>query len=181
MTRPTQHPASEGFALVIVMVVIAALTASAIPLLGTVNTNQASTVKQRVTSRLVVEARENLELGIHLTKLAGGVPAYYRNTFSADATRLAEGCETRLDAVEPRLLLTGTLSLTSDGRVSPIDVVENTLTGIFVIDKGTVEDSRYQRFLVVGCAFEPGTGISVAASEMARIQGSFYVLNFTEY
>ena len=77
MTRPTQHPASEGFALVIVMVVIAALTASAIPLLGTVNTNQASTVKQRVTSRLVVEARENLELGVHLTKLAGGVPAYY--------------------------------------------------------------------------------------------------------
>ena len=181
MHSPRQYPASEGFALVIVMVVIAALSASAIPLLGTVNKNQTSTVKQRVTSRLVVEARENLELGVHVTKLAGGVPAYYRNTFSADAARLAEVCERRLDAVEPGLLLTGTLSLTSDARVSPIDVVEDALTGIFVVDKGSVEDSRYDRFLVVGCAFHPDMGISVAASEMARIQGSFYVLNFTEY
>ena len=181
MNRPRQQTASEGFALVIVMVVIAALSASAIPLLGTVNKNQTSTIKQRVTSRLIVEARENLELGVHVTKLAGGVPAYYRNTFSADATRLAEVCERRLDAVEPGLLLTGTLSLTADGRVSPIDVVEDALTGIFVVDKGSVEDSRYDRFLVVGCAFHPDMGISVAASELARIQGSFYTLTFTEY
>jgi len=167
--------------MVIVMVVIAALSASAIPLLGTVNKNQSSTIKQRVTSRLTVEARENLELGVHMTKLAGGVPAYYRNSFSADATRLATGCERRLDAVEPRLLLTGALSLTSDARVSPIDSVNGVLTGIFILEKGTVEDSRYERFLVVGCALDASNGISVATSEMARIQGSFYVLNFTEY
>ena len=104
-----------------------------------------------------------------------------RNTFSADATLLATSCERRLDAVEPRLLLTGALSLASDARVSPIDVANGVLTGIFILDKGTVEDSRYERFLVVGCALHPDMGISVATSEMARIQGSFYVLNFTEY
>ena len=172
---------AEGFALVIVMVVIAALSASAIPLLGTVNRNQESTVAQRVTARLIVESRENLELGVHLAKLAGGVPAYFTDSFSSNATQLATACERRLDAVEPNLLRTGALSLTGNARVSPIDSVDNALTGIFAIDKGTVEDSRYDRILIIGCALDPQFGISVAASEMARIQGSFYVLNFTEY
>ena len=176
--RPAQ---AEGFALVIVMVVIAALSASAIPLLGTVNRNQESTVAQRVTARLTVEARENLELGVHMAKLSGGVPGYFTNSFSGDATQLATACERRLDAVEPDLLRTGALSLTGNARVSPVDSVDNALTGIFAIDKGSVEDSRYDRILIVGCALDPQFGISVAASEMARIQGSFYVLNFTEY
>ena len=172
---------TEGFALVIVMVVIAALSASAIPLLGTVNRNQESTVAQQVTARLTVEARENLELGVHLAKLAGGVPGYFTSSFSSNATQLADACETRLDAVEPDLLRTGALSLASDARVSPIDSVDTALTGIFAIDKGSTEDSRYDRILIIGCALDPQFGISVATSEMARIQGSFYVLNFTEY
>lgn len=181
MNRATKTRSEDGFALVIVMVVIAALSASAIPLLGTVNRNQDSTVAQRVTSRLIVEARENLELGVHMAKLAGGVPTYFTGTLNANATELANACETRIDAVEPDLLRNGTLSLTGNARVSPIDVVDRQLTGIFAIDKGSVDDSRYDRILVIGCALDPKFGIAVAASEMARLQGSFYVLTFTEY
>ena len=181
MDSATKTRSEDGFALVIVMVVIAALSASAIPLLGTVNRNQESTVAQRVTSRLTVEARENLEMGVHMAKLAGGVPGYFTNSYSSDATQLANACETRLDAVEPNLLRTGALSLTGNARVSPIDTADDQLTGIFAVDKGATETSRYDRILVIGCALHPQFGISVAASEMARIQGSFYVLNFTEY
>ena len=101
MDSATKTISEDGFALVIVMVVIAALSASAIPLLGTVNRNQESTVAQQVTARLTVEARENLEMGVHMAKLAGGVPGYFTNSYSSDATQLANACETRLMLSSP--------------------------------------------------------------------------------
>jgi Tfp pilus assembly protein PilX len=171
----------EGFAMVIVLVVIAILSVAAIPLLGVVDRNEENTVKQRVVSRLAIAARENLEIGVQITKMAGGVPAYYASSFDSAATELGNACERRLDATDPDVLANGGFSIVSDARIPPVEIEEGVTKGIFVINKGTGDDSRYIRYLVIGCARHPRFGISVATSELADLQGSFQTLNFTEY
>ena len=64
----------EGFALVATMLIVAVISVAAIPLLDLVGTSDESNVKLQVESFLNVEARENLELAVYLTKYTGGVP-----------------------------------------------------------------------------------------------------------
>ena len=68
----------EGFALVATMLIAAVISVAAIPLLDLVGTSDESNVKLQVESFLNVEARENLELAVYLTKYTGGVPPFIK-------------------------------------------------------------------------------------------------------
>ena len=69
---------TEGFALVATMLIAAVISVAMIPLLDLVGTSDESNVKLQVESFLNVEARENLELAVYLTKYIGGVPPFIK-------------------------------------------------------------------------------------------------------
>ena len=171
----------EGFALIAAVIIVAILSVVAIPLMTVVQQNQKSTVQQRVTSHLSHEARENLELGVYLTKLAGGIPTYFTDTLSADAQTLARACDTRLAVADNSLLVADDLTLLDNSSVSAVTTVNNRMGATFIVDKGTSSDSRFERFLVVSCSLLENLAVSVLASELAKVEGSFYTLNLAEY
>ena len=179
----------DGFALVAAVLIVAVMSVAAIPLLGLVDGSQESNVKGQVTSFLNVEAREQLELSIYLTKQAGGAPAGFEaDDHDAASRELARACENRVERADPDLL-GGTSRLTSltNTQYSAISESDGRQTISFVVDKGKpleqndAGDDRYHRYVVVSCAIREGFGMAVYTSELANIKGSFYTLNLNEY
>ena len=179
----------EGFALVATMLIAAVISVAAIPLLDLVGTSDESNVKLQVESFLNVEARENLELAVYLTKYTGGVPSFYKKTHDAQSLQLARACEARIRNADAGLLGVGN-SFETPGLLvgfAPIAEVNGRLSTAFVVDKGQAAtqdndgDDRYRRYLVASCATATGYGMALYTSEIANIQGSFYTLNLNEY
>lgn len=181
MKNSRARQTEEGFALIAAVVIVAILSVISIPLMTVVQQNQKSTIQQRVTSHLSHEARENLELGVYLTKLSNGVPSYFVSTLNADAQILADACDTRLSAADRTLLRDENLTLADNSSVSPVTSVNGRLAGTFIVDKGTTSDSRFERYLIVSCAVSENLALSVVTSEIAKVEGSFYTLNLAEY
>ena len=122
------------------------------------------------------DARENLELAVYLTKSSGGTPGYFNTTHTPASTAMAQPCQPRINAADPSLIGAGnSLTLLTNAAVAPVTSIGTRRTTTFVVDKGTSGDDRYHRYLVASCAIADNFGISVFTSELANIQGSFYV------
>lgn len=171
----------EGFALIAAIIIVAALSMLAIPLITVVQQNQKQTIQQRVAAQLSREAREGLEIGVYLTKLANGVPPYFTSALNSEAKNLAKACDTRLSVADAALLRADNLTLFDNSSASPLTRRGNQIAAVFIVDKGAVSDSRFQRFLVASCALSKNIALSVVVSELAKTEGSFYTLSLREY
>ena len=171
---------TEGFAIILAMIVVAIISIIAAPLLGLVGRSAQSTYEQRVTSHLSHEARENLELGVYLTKIADGPPSYFTTVTSASSRELADACERRLLAVNAAQLNGHTLTDNST-RHSPVTVSANRKASVFIVNKGTEQDTRYNRYLVISCALGNEGEIGLLTSELASLTGSYFTINLNEY
>lgn len=179
---PTNHAvtAESGFAIVLALIIVAMIAIITTPLLLLVERTAGSTFEQRVSSHLSHEARENLELGVYLTKIAGGPPNYFTPVTSAASVELATACERRLTAINADQL--NGHSLTDNVTThSPVTISATRKSGVFVVNKGTEQDSRYDRYLVVSCALGTKGELGLLTSELASITGSYFTLNLNEY
>ena len=90
---------APGFAIVLALIIVAMIAIITTPLLLLVERTAGSSFEQRVSSHLSHEARENLELGVYLTKIAGGPPSYFTAVTSPESIELATACERRLQVI----------------------------------------------------------------------------------
>ena len=171
----------EGFALIAALAIVAILAVASVPLLDIVAVNQKSVIKQRLTLILKNEAREHLEIGVHLIKLADGVPAYFDASFDADEASFASDCSRRLNAADKSLLGNGSYSLTGDGVHSTRPANGPRRSMLFIVNKGSSVDSRYDQLLLVSCAQSDIGGLGLAAAELGKLNGSYLPLRVNEY
>lgn len=171
---------APGFAIVLALIIVAMIAIITTPLLVLVERTAGSSYEQRVSSHLSHEARENLELGVYLTKIAGGPPNYFTAVTSAESIELATACERRLQAINSDQL--NGHSLTDNVTThAPVTISATRKTGLFVVNKGTEQDSRYDRYLVVSCALGTKGELGLLTSELASLTGSYFTLNLNEY
>ena len=171
----------EGFALIAALSIVAILSVSTVPLLNLVAQNQKKSVEQRVTSHLYHEARENLELGVYLTKLSNGTPDYFSTTYSTEEADFANACERRVDVVSPDVLRNGTLSIVDNGSHGPFTLENSREAAVFVVNKGKIDDARFDNFLVISCARSSSGSMGLLSSELSYLRGSYFSLNLNQY
>ena len=177
--KPTKK--QEGFALIAALGLVAILSVTTVPLLNLVAQNQKTSVDQRVTSHLYHEARENLELGVYLTKLSNGTPAYFSASFGATETEFANACQRRINVVSPEVLRNGALTIAGNGVHGPFTLENGREAAVFVVNKGNVDDSRFDNFLVISCARSVRGDMGLLSSELSYLRGSYFSLNLNQY
>lgn len=169
----------DGFAMVSVLFIIALLSTTVVPLMDMVRRNKESQIRQQITSKLVQEARENLEVAVYLVKAAEGVPDGYSNTPSSAVTALARSCSARITAIDPAVLGTQGLLNTATTYSTRASTASNRLLASFVVNRSN--DPRFLRFVIVTCASAETGEIGIYAAEIAALNGAYYTLSFGQF
>ena len=178
---------TPGFALVGVMLIAALLGLAVVPLVSMVGDSQTNSFRQRISSLVTVEAREILELGVMLTKTAGGVPENYTDlaTLAPTSTQriLANQCQTRMAAItdnDPRFMLSpATPHLV---EVSPVLSRVTTRNGaIFVKEFAVTPGDITTELMVVACVVDGNNALQVFSSELLLTRGTLYTRNLREF
>ena len=170
----------DGFAIISVLVVITLLGAIAVPLLNTVNKSRESAVSIRVASHLTHEARENFEIGFHLTKLDGGIPRFFKTGVSASVMPIGTACLKRIDTVDNEYL--GGISI-SDPKIrhSPMTTSNNRKVATFAYSNGIKTGAVFEELVIISCAMSETGEIGIYAGKLALIDGSFYPINYGQF
>ncbi|WP_438997038.1 hypothetical protein [Candidatus Puniceispirillum sp.] len=169
-----------GFAIISVLVIITLLGAIAVPLLNTVNHSRKSAVSLRVTSHLGHEARENFELGFHMTKLDGGIPSFFKTGISPSVIPIGVACFKRINAVDNEYL--GNFDISSPNiRHSPMTVSNKRSVVTFAYNNGRQTGAVFEELVIVSCAMSETGEIGVYAGKLGVIDGSFYPINYGQF
>ncbi|MGC6498210.1 MAG: hypothetical protein ACON4I_09925 [Candidatus Puniceispirillaceae bacterium] len=178
---PDSNPKCEdGFAIIAALLIVTLVAVGTVPLMNLALRSSEEAIEQRVNISQDNRAREGLEVGVYMVKLANGTPAYLSDVDAADELALARACEKRLDTVDTMQLNGESLS-GSASKVTPITRVNGSDHGIFVLNKGNTEDERLTKTLVVSCVFDQGFGLSLFTAELAEVAGAFFTLNMNEF
>ena len=170
----------DGFAIISVLVVITLLGAIAVPLLNSVNKSRESAISIRVASHLGHEARENFEIGFHLTKLDGGIPRFFKTGASASVIPVGEACLKRINAVDNEYL-GGFTIFDPNIRHSPITVSNNRKVVTFAYNNGRATGAVFEELVIISCAMSETGELGVYAGKLGAIDGSFYPINFGQF
>ena len=170
----------EGMAMLMVLLITALLSISAVPMLDLANRNKKRAMNQQVLTLLNTEAKEYLELGIYAVQMANGVPSGYSLTHSAQIKKLAAACEKRVQEIDPKLLGTGGLHDPATVYASQVTTSKNRWVGQFIVNK-TKPGDEYQRFAVLSCATAVTGQVGIYGAEIAALSRSFYTLSFGKY
>ncbi|MDB2389935.1 hypothetical protein N9X12_01750 [Alphaproteobacteria bacterium] len=170
----------DGFAIISVLVVITLLGAIAVPLLNTVNKSRESAISIRVASHLGHEARENFEIGFHLTKLDGGIPRFFNRGVSASVIAIGTACLNRISAVDNEYL-GGLLLSDPDLHHSPITLSNKRSVVTFAYDNGRRTGAVFEELVIISCAMSETGEIGVYAGKLGVIDGSFYPINYGQF
>lgn len=179
-----KFPSQSGFAIVAVMAAAALFSIAAIPLLGAVQTIRENSIQQRLTSLVTAEARENLEFGVILTKLAGGPPDYFLD-INAVANRthfdvLTPACQRRIDGALGAEAVAIDDTATGAVRFSPITPKDGRLSAVFVKTAAT-SGNNLSRYVLVSCALRPGEAVAVAMADLILTRGAFFTQSIREF
>jgi len=178
---PDSNPKGEdGFAIIAALLIVTLVAVGTVPLMNLALRSSEEAIEQRVNISQDNRAREGLEVGVYMVKLANGTPAYLSDVDAADELALARACEKRLDTVDTMQLNGESLS-GSASKVTPITRINGSDHGIFVLNKGNTEDERLTKTLVVSCVFDQGFGLSLFTAELAEVAGAFFTLNMNEF
>ena len=170
----------DGFAIISVLVVITLLGAIAVPLLNTVNKSRESAISIRVASYLEHEARENFEIGFHLTKLDGGIPRFFKTGVSASVIPIGTACLKRINTVDNEYL--GGFDIFDPNiRHSPLTVSSNRSVVTFAYNNGRKTGAVFEELVIISCAMSQTGEIGVYAGKLGVIDGSFYPINFGQF
>jgi hypothetical protein len=170
----------DGFAIISVLVVITLLGAIAVPLLNTVNKSRESAISIRVASHLGHEARENFEIGFHLTKLDGGIPRFFKTGISSSVIPIGTACLKRINTVDNEYL--GGFDIFDPNiRHSPITVSNNRSVVTFAYNNGRKTGAVFEELVIISCAMSETGEIGVYAGKLGVIDGSFYPINFGQF
>ena len=169
-----------GFAIISVLVIVTLLGAIAVPLLNTVNHSRKSAISLRVASHLGHEARENFEVGFHLTKLDGGIPSFYKKGISISVIPIAKACYKRIDAVDSEYL-GGFTFWNPNIRHSPMTVSNNRSVVTFAFNNGRKTGAVFEELVIVSCAMSETGEIGIYAGKLGVIDGSFYPINYGQF
>lgn len=172
--------AEDGFAIVAALLIVTLVAVGTVPLMILALRSSEEAIEQRVNISQDNRAREGLEVGVYMVKLANGTPAYLSDVDTAEELALASACERRLDTVDAMQLNGDSLS-GSASKVTPITRINGSDHGIFVLNKGNTEDERLTKTLVVSCVFDQGLGLSLFTAELAEVAGAFFTLNMNEF
>lgn len=170
----------NGFAIISVLVVITLLGAIAVPLLNTVNKSRESAISIRVATHLGHEARENFEIGFHLTKLDGGIPSFFKTGASASVISIGNACLKRINAVDNEYLGGFTIG-DSNIRHSPITISNNRKVVTFAYNNGRKTGAVFEELVIISCAMSETGEMGVYAGKLGVIDGSFYPINFGQF
>lgn len=169
-----------GFAIISVLVIVTLLGAIAVPLLNTVHKSRESAVSLRVTSHLGHEARENFELGFHMTKLDGGIPSFFKTGISPSVIPIGTACFKRINAVDNEYL--GGFDIFDPNiHHSPMTVSNNRSVVTFAYDNGRKTGAVFEELVIVSCAMSETGEIGVYAGKLGVIDGSFYPINYGQF
>jgi len=165
--------------MVSVLMIIAFLGVSMVPLMDMIRRSKETQTRQRIQAHLGKEARENLEVAIYLVKAANGVPNGYSSNQSATVAGIARSCSTRIKAVDPEFL--GPQGLTNSGTVfsTLATRANNRSLASFVVDRS--KDPRFLRYAVVTCASAETGEMGIYAAELAALDGAYYTLTFGQF
>lgn len=184
--RPENHHGQiiseprAGFAIISVLVIITLLGAIAVPLLNTVSQSRKSAVSLRVTTHLGHEARENFELGFHMTKLDGGIPSFFKTGISPSAVPIGTACFKRINAVDSEYL--GGFTIRDPNiRHSPMTVSNNRSVITFAYNNGRKTGAVFEELVIVSCAMSETGEIGIYAGKLGVIDGSFYPINYGQF
>ena len=170
----------DGFAIISVLVVITLLGAIAVPLLNTVIKSRESAISIRVASYLEHEARENFEIGFHLTKLDGGIPRFFKTGVSASVIPIGTACLKRINTVDNEYL--GGFDIFDPNiRHSPLTVSSNRSVVTFAYNNGRKTGAVFEELVIISCAMSQTGEIGVYAGKLGVIDGSFYPINFGQF
>jgi hypothetical protein len=169
----------DGFAMISVLMLIALLGVTVVPMMDMIKRSKENQIKQRVIAHLVQEARENLEVAVYLVKAAEGVPNGYATTPSPQVENIAKSCSNRIAAIDPDLLGVEGLTNTSTVFNTLATKANNRLVASFVVDRST--DPRFLRYTIVSCASAETGEIGIYAAELAALEGAFYTLSFGQF
>lgn len=170
----------DGFAIISVLVVITLLGAIAVPLLNTVNKSRESATSIRVASHLEHEARENFEIGFHLTKLDGGIPRFFKTGISGSVIPIGTACFKRINAVDNEYL--GGFDIFDPNiRHSPMTTSNNRNVVTFAYNNGRKTGAVFEELVIMSCAMSETGEIGVYAGKLGVIDGSFYPINFGQF
>ena len=170
----------DGFAIISVLVVITLLGAIAVPLLNTVNKSRESAISIRVASHLGHEARENFEIGFHLTKLDGGIPRFFKTGISGSVIPIGTACFKRINAVDNEYL-SGFDIFDPNIRHSPMTSSNNRNVVTFAYNNGRKTGAVFEELVIISCAMSETGEIGVYAGKLGVIDGSFYPINFGQF
>ncbi|WP_348721237.1 hypothetical protein [uncultured Candidatus Puniceispirillum sp.] len=170
----------NGFAIISVLVVITLLGAIAVPLLNTVNKSRESAISIRVATHLGHEARENFEIGFHLTKLDGGIPSFFKTGASASVISIGNACLKRINAVDNEYLGGFTIG-DPNIRHSPITISNNRKVVTFAYNNGRKTGAVFEELVIISCAMSETGEMGVYAGKLGVIDGSFYPINFGQF
>lgn len=170
----------DGFAIISVLVVITLLGAIAVPLLNTVNKSKESAISIRVASHLGHEARENFEIGFHLTKLDGGIPRFFKTGASASVIPIGTACLKRINAVDNEYL--GGFDIFDPNiHHSPLTVSNKRSVVTFAYNNGRKTGAVFEELVIISCAMSETGEIGVYAGKLGVIDGSFYPINYGQF
>lgn len=170
----------DGFAIISVLVIISILGVIAVPLLNTVSKSREDAISIQVATHLGHEARENFEIGFHLTKLDGGIPRFFRTGVSSSALPIGTACLNRLNTIDSEY--TGGLSILNPKiRHSPMTTSNNRTVVTFAYNNGRKTGAVFEELIIISCAMAESGQISVYAGKLGVIDGSFYPINYGQF
>ncbi len=174
---------ADGFALLSVLFVMVLLSVTAVPLLNLAARQEKSARELRILSYLNQEAKENLEIGIYLIKLSGGIPDKYvpnGTGLGPKQADLASRCNNRIEAIDPEIL--GGLRL--DSVTDPVwhsAVTTSSQRWGSVFMTNVTPTHSYSRLVVIACTTAANGGLAVHAAEIVEKNGGYYTLSSGQY
>jgi len=170
----------DGFAMLSVLLIMVLLSITTVPLMDMVARNKKLAIEQQVRTHLNQAAKENLEIGIYLVKLANGIPNadYSLNSASMPAAveSMGTACTRRINVVDPEFLESRNLG----SRTDPVwhnTITTNARRSVIVFMTTTGESSAYTKYIVVACARAENEAIGVFGAELVGVDGGFYTVS----
>ena len=170
----------DGVALMSVLLIILVLGITAVPMLELARQTKERAIRQQILTLLKKEAKEYLEIGVYSVQLADGIPPGYSTVQSQTTAQLAEKCEKRIQAIDPKIL--GSSGLRDNTTVfnSDITIAEGRRVGQFVVDKSNPAD-RYKRYAIISCATSSTGELGIYGAEVASVNNAYYTISFGSF
>lgn len=178
--NPLIPSSRDGFAIISVLVIMALLGVIAVPLLNTINKSRESAISIRVASHLSHEARENFEIGVHLTKLDGGIPSFFKTGISTSILPMGTACIERINAADNEYL--GQLTIGNPNlKHSLVSTSNNRKVATIALNNGRQTGTAFEEIVIISCAMAETGEMGVYAGKLAVIDGAFHPINFGQF